>query len=119
MHSALYYYPYAVGFWLFVVGGFGVTQSRNLIRTILCLSVVQSSTYALLASIDFHVKAGAPIYAQNNPPGNPAVDPILHAVMLTDIVVGATVMALLLALTLQIYRRKGTIDPERLRPMSQ
>jgi multicomponent Na+:H+ antiporter subunit C len=119
MHSALYYCPYAVGFWLFVVGAFGITQSRNLIHAILCLSVVQSSTYALLSSIDFHVKAGAPIYASNNPPGNPAVDPILHAVMLTDIVVGATVMALMLALTIQIHRRRGTIDPQRLRPMSQ
>lgn len=119
MHSVLYYAPYAVGFWLFAAGGFGITQSRNLIHSILCLSVMQASTYALLASIDFHVKAGAPIFAQNNPPGNPAVDPILHAVMLTDIVVGATVMALLLTLTIQIHRRRGTIDPERLRPMSE
>ncbi len=118
MHSALYYAPYAVGFWLFVVGGFGLAQSRNLIHAVLCLSVMQASTYALLASIDFHAKAGAPIFAQNNPVGTPAVDPILHAVMLTDIVVGATVMALLLALTIQIHRRCGTIDPNRLRAMS-
>jgi multicomponent Na+:H+ antiporter subunit C len=41
----------------------------------------------------------------------------MHALTLTDIVVGATVTALLLALTIQIHRRKGTIDPTDLRPM--
>lgn len=113
------YFPYAVAFWLFVVGCFGITQSRNLIHTVLCLTVVQSSTYMLLLSIDFHAQAGAPIFGSTNPPGSPSVDPILHALALTDIVVGATVTALMLALTIQIHRRRGTIDPQRLRPMSE
>ena len=56
------YVPYAVAFWLFVVGCFGITQSRNLIHTILCVAVVQSSTYVLLLSAGFHAKAGAPIF---------------------------------------------------------
>lgn len=113
------FFPYAVAFWLFVVGCFGITQSRHLIHTILCLAVVQASTYVLLLSIGFHAKAGAPIFSSNDPPGSPAVDPILHALTLTDVVVGATVTALLLALTIQIHRRRGTIDPHRLRPMSE
>ena len=119
MNGWTLYFPYAVAFWLFVVGCFGVTQSRNLIHTVLCIAVVQSSTYILLLSIDFKAKAGAPIFGSTNPPGSPSVDPILHALTLTDIVVGATVTALMLALTMQIHRRRGTIDPQRLRPMSQ
>lgn len=111
------YVPYAVAFWLFCLGCFGITQSRNLIHTILCLTVVQSSTYVLLLSIGFKAKAGAPIYSSTNPPGSASVDPIVQALTLTDIVVGATVTALLLALTLQIHRRKGSIDPERIGPM--
>lgn len=117
MHSWTLYVPYAIAFWLFAVGCFGITQSRNLIHTILCVAVVQSSTYVLLLSAGFHAKAGAPIFSTLNPPGSPSVDPIMHALTLTDIVVGATVTALLLALTIQIHRRKGTIDPQRLRPM--
>lgn len=119
MNGWTLYLPYAIAFWLFAVGCFGITQSRNLIHTILCLTVVQSSTYLLLLSIDFHTNAGAPIFSSTNPPGTASVDPILHALTLTDIVVGATVSALLLALTLQIHRRRGTIDPRRLRPMSE
>lgn len=111
------YFPYAVAFWLFVVGCFGIIRSRNLIHTVLCLTVVQSSTYMLLLSIDFHAQAGAPIFSSTNPPGSASVDPILHALTLTDIVVGATVAALLLALTVQIHRRTGTIDPQKLGPM--
>jgi len=111
------YFPYAVAFWLFFIGCFGVAHSRNLIHTILSLTVVQSSTYILLLSIGFHAKAGAPIFSPANPPGSPSVDPIVQALTLTDIVVGATVTALLLTLTIQIHRRRGTIDPRDLRPM--
>lgn len=117
MHHWTLYLPYALAFWLFIVGCFGISQSRNLIHTILCLTVVQSSTYVLLLSIGFKAKAGAPIYSSTNPPSSASVDPIVQALTLTDIVVGATVTALLLALTLQISRRKGTIDPRELRPM--
>jgi multicomponent Na+:H+ antiporter subunit C len=37
--------------------------------------------------------------------------------MLTDIVVEATVMALLLALAIQAEERTGSVDPEQLRTM--
>ncbi|HTH96307.1 MAG TPA: hypothetical protein VL574_02760 [Stellaceae bacterium] len=37
--------------------------------------------------------------------------------MLTDIVIGATVTALLLALALQLHKRRGTLNPEKLRPL--
>ncbi len=65
------YFPYAIAFWLFFIGCFGISQSRNLIHTILCITVVQSSTYVLLLSIGFHAKAGAPIFSKTNPPGSP------------------------------------------------
>jgi multicomponent Na+:H+ antiporter subunit C len=35
--------------------------------------------------------------------------------MLTDVVVGATVTALLLALAVQVHERARTLDPDRLR----
>jgi multicomponent Na+:H+ antiporter subunit C len=37
--------------------------------------------------------------------------------MLTDIVVEATVIALLLAIVVQAHKRTGTLDPDDLRPM--
>jgi multicomponent Na+:H+ antiporter subunit C len=39
--------------------------------------------------------------------------------VLTDIVVGASVTALLLALALRLHRKRGTLDPDALKPMRQ
>jgi multicomponent Na+:H+ antiporter subunit C len=46
--------------------------------------------------------------------GTPAVDPVVQALMLTDIVVEATVVALLLALSLQLHKNSGTLNPDDL-----
>ncbi len=121
---------YAVAAWLFVVGLYGIITSRHLIHLIVCLSVVQSSTYVLLLAIGYRTGAGPPIFApeagpglpgsaetKNVPPGTPAVDPVVQALTLTDIVVGATVMALLLALAAQVHKHRGTLDPRRVSPM--
>ena len=75
-----------------------------------CLAVVQSATYVFLLSIGYRRGAGPPIF-YDVPPGTPAVDPVVQALVLTDIVVGATVTALLLALAVQIHKRKGSLDP--------
>lgn len=108
--------PYAVAAWLFLIGLYGIITSRHLVHLIVCLSVVQSSTYVLLLSIGYRRGAGAPIFA-DVPPGTPAVDPVVQALTLTDIVVGATVMALLLALAAQIHKQRDSLDPKHLRPM--
>lgn len=111
------YLPYAVAVWLFLIGIFGIVRSRNAIQAIICLSLVQSSTYVLLVSIGFKRRAGAPIFSPDVPVGSRAVDPIVQALTLTDIVVATVVTALLLALAVQVYRKAGTLDPEELRPM--
>jgi multicomponent Na+:H+ antiporter subunit C len=36
---------------------------------------------------------------------------------LTDVVVGATVTALLLAVAVQVFKRFGTLDPDELDPL--
>ena len=37
--------------------------------------------------------------------------------MLTDIVVGATISALLLAMAVQVHKREGTLDPQQIKPL--
>jgi multicomponent Na+:H+ antiporter subunit C len=110
--------PYAVAAWLFLAGIYGVVTSRNLIHLILCLSVAQSSTYVLLLAIGYRTAATAPIF-KDVPLGTPAVDPVVQALTLTDVVVGVTVTALLLALAVQEHKRFGTLDPDRLRALRE
>ena len=105
---------YGVAIWLLVVGLYGIVTSRNLLHQVISLSVVQASTYVLLLAVGFRTGAAAPVFA-DIPPTHRAVDPVVQALSLTDVVVGATVSALLLAVSVQVYKRTGTLDPEALR----
>ncbi len=105
--------PYLVAAWLFVVGLYGVVTSRNLVHLVICLTVLQSSTYVLLLTIGYRAGAAAPVFA-DIPVGTPAVDPVVQALMLTDVVVEVTVTALLLALVVQTHERTGKLDPNSL-----
>jgi multicomponent Na+:H+ antiporter subunit C len=110
------FFPYAVAAWVMVVGLYGIVTSRHLIHLVICLSVVQSSTYLLLLSIGFKRDGEPPVFA-DRPPSTRAVDPVVQALTLTDVVVGTTVTAMLLAITVQAYKRYGSLDPDELRAM--
>lgn len=106
---------YVTGFWLLFAGAAGIARSRNLVQAVGCLSVAQAGTAVFLIAIGYQHHARPPVF------GSPAqhvstavVDPVVQAMVLTDIVVGATVTALLLALSLQIAKRAHTIDPDEL-----
>ncbi len=104
--------PYVIAGWLFLIGLYGIVTSRNFIHLIMCLAVLQSSTYVFLLAIGYRVGGGPPVFA-SVPVGAPAVDPVVQALLLTDIVVEATVVALLLSLAIQIHKNKGTLDPDK------
>lgn len=112
------YYGYIVAAWLLIIGSFGIARSRNLIHAVVCLSVAQAGTYVLLLSVGFQKTATPPVFG--SPPTKPALsvtDPVVQAMTLTDVVVSATVTALLLALAIQIHKRHGTVDPDELRAL--
>ncbi|HEX4142791.1 MAG TPA: NADH-quinone oxidoreductase subunit K [Pirellulales bacterium] len=109
--------PYFVAAWLLVIALYGMATSRNLVHLIGCLGVVQAASYLVLLSVGFRwPPAEAPIY-QLDAPDLTMVDPIVQALTLTDVVVSAASAALLLSLTVQIHKRKGTIDPRKLLPL--
>jgi multicomponent Na+:H+ antiporter subunit C len=118
MSDVLAVLPYGVAAWVLLVGCYGIATSRSLIHSVVCLSLVQSSTYLLLLLVGWSGRATAPVFG-DVPPGVRVVDPVVQALTLTDIVVGAAVTALLLALTIQLAKRSGTIDPDRLRSIEE
>ncbi|MFF3663353.1 sodium:proton antiporter [Streptomyces olivochromogenes] len=106
--------PYLVAAWVFLVGCYGLATSRNLIHAVGCLAVCQSATYILLLAVGYRDGGTAPVFSDLKPGSRPVVDPVVQALALTDVVVGATVTAVLLALVLQISKRHGTVDPDAL-----
>ncbi|MEU5599389.1 sodium:proton antiporter [Streptomyces sp. NPDC020298] len=109
--------PYLVAAWVFLTGCYGLATSRNLIHAVGCLSVCQAATYVLLLAVGYRSGGTAPVFSDIAPGSRPVVDPVVQALALTDVVVGATVTALLLALVIQIAKRHGTVDPDELREL--
>jgi multicomponent Na+:H+ antiporter subunit C len=112
----LAHYPYYVAAWVFLCGLYGIVRSRHLIHTVICLAILQTSTYILLLAIGFRKNGVAPIFA-DIAPGAVTCDPVVQALMLTDVVVEATVVALLLAMVVKAFDKAGTIRPDDLRFM--
>ncbi len=108
---------YGVAAWIACVGIYGAIVSKNLIHMALCLTVTQSSTYILLLGVGYRQHASAPIF-KGQKLGTPSVDPIVQALTLTDIVVSVTVIALILALALDVFKQTGTVDPDEIAEMS-
>lgn len=106
-------FPFIVVAWILGVGLYGIVTSRHLVHQIICLIVVQSSTYVLLLGVGYKNGAAAP-YFSDIPSKTPAVDPVVQALALTDVVVEAAVTGLLLAFAIQAHKRFGTLDPQEL-----
>ena len=108
---------YGTGVWLLLAGSFGIVRSRHLVHAVVCLSVAQSGTYVLLLAIGFQRGASAPVFGSTTRPSTRVVDPVVQALTLTDIVVSATVTALLLAIAVQVQKLQHTVDPDELREL--
>jgi multicomponent Na+:H+ antiporter subunit C len=107
------FFPFVVVAWILGAGLYGMVTSRHLVHLIICLIIVQSSTYVLLLGVGYKTGAVAP-YFFDIPLHTPAVDPVVQALALTDVVVEAAVTALLLAFAIQAHKRFGTLDPQEL-----
>ena len=110
-------YPYFVAAWLMLIGGYGIVRSRNLVHAVVSLSVAQAGTYVLLLAVGYQRHALAPVFGSTTKPTKNVVDPVVQAMTVTDIVVSATVTALLLALAVQVNKRQGTPDPDELQAL--
>src|ERR671934_611129 len=105
--------PFVLATWLFLVGLYGIVTSRNFIHVVMCLSVVQSSTYVLILQVGYVVRGTAPIYV-DVPVGTRTVDPVVQALTLTDLVVSVTLAALILTLASRAHVHRGTMNPDEL-----
>src|SRR3984957_196308 len=107
-------FPFLVVAWIVAVGLYGLVTSRDLIHQIVCLILVESSTYVLLLGVGYVTGGIAPYFSDVSPHARPVGDPVVQALAVTDVVVEAAVTALLLALWNQAPKRFATRDPHQL-----
>ena len=109
-------------FWLCLalvaVGIYGVLAKTNVVKIVLGLLVVEHGVRLLLLAIAYREEGVPPILATGADPAAlvaTAVDPLPQALVLTSIVIGLAVLALLVALCVRLHERYGTFDVTEMR----
>ncbi|MEG2701504.1 MAG: sodium:proton antiporter, partial [Clostridia bacterium] len=86
----------------------------NLIKKIIGLNIMDTSVYLLLTSVGYIKGRTAPILTDGIISAQHYVNPIPSGLVLTGIVVSVSVTALMLSLTIRLYRRYHTLDLDRI-----
>lgn len=109
---------YSLCLLLILVGLYGVVSSRQTLRIVISLSVVSHGIHLLLLLIGYRSGGRTPIIESGESAAAFAagsVDPLPQALVLTSIVIGLGVLALMVALCVRLYERYGTFDITEIR----
>ena len=114
------YVAMATGFTLILIGLYGALTHRNLLRLIVGFTVANTGTHLVLTAVGYLPGRTAPILGDAVPVDEAAariIDPVPQALVLTAIVIGLGVTALMLAYAYRIHAAKGTLDISRLKEL--
>ena len=103
---------------LFGIGFTLLLLDRNLLKKIIAFSMTDSAIYLFLAAKGYISGRKAPIITGGVTAAEAYVNPIPAGLVLTGIVVSVASTAVLLALTVRLYRRYHTLDIDELIALS-
>ncbi len=96
---------------LFGIGFTMLVFSRNIMKKILGLNIMDTGVYLFLASMGYIEDKLSPIVPPTGPVDPHAyINPIPTGLVLTGIVVSVSFSALMLALTVRLYKKYRTLD---------
>ena len=95
---------------LFGIGLTNLLVQKNLIKKIIGLNIMDTAVYLLLATQGYIEGRMAPIIVNGNTDPTLYINPVPSGLVLTGIVVSVSVTALMLSLTIRLYRRYGSLD---------
>ena len=100
------------GFGLILIGLWGMLTQRNLIRIIIGFSLMDTGIHMVMVAIGYVTGGTAPIIndaVAMNDAVNLVVDPVPSALVLTAIVIGLGVTAVMLAFAVRIFNARKTM----------
>jgi multicomponent Na+:H+ antiporter subunit C len=109
---------------LFCIGLWAVLTRRNLVKIVMGLSIMESSTYLLLVSMAYRKGGTAPVLFE--PPEGRTVenlvtgavaDPVLQNFCLTAIIIGVAVTGVFLAVVVRVAQHYRSLDADEIRAM--
>ena len=107
------YIAMTTGFLLILIGLHGALTNRNILRMIVAFSVANTGVNLVLVAVGYMRGRTAPIMDDAVPVTEAAsriIDPVPQALVLTAIVIGVGVTALMLAYAYKVYDAKRTLD---------
>ncbi len=104
---------------LFGIGFTTLLLHRNIIKKIVGFSMMDSAVYLFLAAKGYIAGRKAPIVVDGVTAMEAYINPIPAGLVLTGIVVSVSVTALMLALTVRLYRRYHTLDIDEITALSR
>jgi multicomponent Na+:H+ antiporter subunit C len=116
--------PFILSFALLLIGIYAIVAKKNIIKIIIGILVAEYSVNLFLLLLGYRWGGRAPIAGpedidQNGNAGiefiRESVDPIPQALILTSIVIGLAMVAMMVAMAIRIYDRYGTFDISRIR----
>lgn len=103
----------AAGFMLILLGLYGALVHRNILHMIVSFSVADTGVNLVLIAVGYMPGRTAPILDESVSVADAVeriIDPVPQALVLTSIVIGVGVTALMLAYAYRLYQTKGTLD---------
>jgi len=101
------------GILLILIGLWAILTKRNIIKMIIGFSLFDTGIHIIMVGVGYVKGKTAPILDEAINIKNAAqeiVDPLPQALVLTAIVIGLGITALMLAYALKLYQRKKTLD---------
>lgn len=92
---------------LFFIGVVGLVIRKNMMMSVISVGVMDTAIILFFISITSSHGRVAPMMAEYVAQ---SVDPVGHALVLTSIVIGISIKAIILIMILNLYRNYGTLD---------
>ena len=105
------------GFVLILIGFWGMLTHRNILRIIIGFSLIDTGMHIVLVATGYITGGTAPIVdtaLSATDAATRAVDPIPSALVVTAIVIGFSVNAILLAFAIRLHAAKKTLSVDAL-----
>ncbi len=107
------HFAMATGFLLILIGAWGALTNRNLLRMIIAFTIADSGVNLVIIAVGYMHGRTAPILDSAVAAADAVqriIDPVPQALVLTAIVIGVGVTALMLAYVYRLYEKRRSLD---------
>lgn len=112
-------YEEAAAILLFGIGFTMLLFQKNLFRKLIGMNIMDTGVFLFLASMGYIAGRKAPIVTGGVTDPGAYINPVPAGLVLTGIVVSVSVTAVMLALTVRLYRRYHTLDLDEIYILSR